>query len=79
MFDLIFVVKTPLKYSANVAASNPGNVPTSFNRNFFASVILTPYWPNARTGTWKMIPHDKSQPFEGFHRATLPDVLIKGE
>ena len=35
--------------------------------------------PNARTGTWKMIAHDKSQPFEGFHRATLPDVLIKGE
>lgn len=35
--------------------------------------------PNARTATWKMIPHDKSRPFEGFHRAQLPDVLIKGE
>lgn len=35
--------------------------------------------PNARTATWKMIPHSNSKPFEGFHRSKLPDVLIKGE
>lgn len=35
--------------------------------------------PNARTATWKMVPHDKSKPFEGFHRSKLPNVLIKGE
>ena len=34
--------------------------------------------PNART-TWKLEPHGNSKPFEGFHRAKLPDVLIKGE
>lgn len=35
--------------------------------------------PNARTATWKMVPHDKSKSFEGFHRSKLPNVLIKGE
>ena len=30
--------------------------------------------PNAR-GTWKLQPHDRSKPFEGFHRARLPDLL----
>ena len=34
--------------------------------------------PNART-TWKLVPHANSKPFEGFHRASLPDVLVKGE
>jgi citronellol/citronellal dehydrogenase len=34
--------------------------------------------PNART-TWNLVPHANSRPFEGFHRASLPDVLIKGE
>jgi citronellol/citronellal dehydrogenase len=34
--------------------------------------------PNART-TWTLEPHNNSKPFEGFHRAKLPDVLIKGE
>jgi citronellol/citronellal dehydrogenase len=34
--------------------------------------------PNART-TWTLEPHNNSKPFEGFHRAQLPDVLIKGE
>ena len=33
--------------------------------------------PNART-TWNLQPHTNSKPFEGFHRATLPDVLLKG-
>jgi citronellol/citronellal dehydrogenase len=30
--------------------------------------------PNAR-GTWKLQPHQKSQPFMGFHRAELPEML----
>jgi citronellol/citronellal dehydrogenase len=30
--------------------------------------------PNAR-GTWKQVPHRNSVPFEGFHRATLPELL----
>jgi citronellol/citronellal dehydrogenase len=30
--------------------------------------------PNAR-GTWKLQPHHNSQPFMGFHRAKLPDML----
>jgi citronellol/citronellal dehydrogenase len=34
--------------------------------------------PNART-TWTLEPHNNSKPFEGFHRAKLPDVLIRGE
>ncbi len=27
------------------------------------------------TGTWPMPEHERSRPFEGFHRAKLPDVL----
>jgi citronellol/citronellal dehydrogenase len=34
--------------------------------------------PNART-TWNLVEHGNSKPFEGFHRASLPDVLVKGE
>ena len=34
--------------------------------------------PNARA-TWNLESHAKSQPYEGFHRAKLPDVLVKGE
>ncbi|MEQ1806404.1 MAG: SDR family oxidoreductase [Burkholderiaceae bacterium] len=30
--------------------------------------------PNAR-GTWKLQPHSRSQPFEGFHRARVPELL----
>ena len=30
--------------------------------------------PNAR-GTWTQVPHQRSQPFQGFHRATLPKLL----
>ena len=30
--------------------------------------------PNARN-TWKLEPHDRSRPFEGFHRAKLPELL----
>jgi citronellol/citronellal dehydrogenase len=30
--------------------------------------------PNAR-GTWTLTQHSNSKPFEGFHRATLPDLL----
>jgi citronellol/citronellal dehydrogenase len=30
--------------------------------------------PNAR-GTWKQVPHRNSVPFDGFHRATLPELL----
>ena len=30
--------------------------------------------PNAR-GTWTLQPHQRSTPFEGFHRAQLPDLL----
>ena len=30
--------------------------------------------PNART-TWKLQPHSRSVPFEGFHRARLPEVM----
>ena len=30
--------------------------------------------PNART-TWKLEPHSRSVPFEGFHRAKLPEML----
>jgi citronellol/citronellal dehydrogenase len=32
--------------------------------------------PNARN-TWKLEPHDRSEPFQGFHRAKLPDLLTK--
>jgi citronellol/citronellal dehydrogenase len=32
--------------------------------------------PNAR-GTWKLEPHDRSKPFEGFHRATPPKLLTE--
>jgi citronellol/citronellal dehydrogenase len=32
--------------------------------------------PNARN-TWKVLPHDRSKPFEGFHRSQLPKVLTK--
>jgi len=32
--------------------------------------------PNAR-GTWKLVPHERSKPFEGFHRAELPELLRK--
>jgi len=30
--------------------------------------------PNART-TWKLEPHNRSVPFEGFHRSKLPEAL----
>ena len=30
--------------------------------------------PNART-TWNLKPHQKNEPFEGFHRARVPEVL----
>ena len=30
--------------------------------------------PNART-TWKLEPHGRSVPYEGFHRAKLPEVM----
>ena len=30
--------------------------------------------PNARN-TWQLEPHERSEPFEGFHRARLPDLL----
>jgi citronellol/citronellal dehydrogenase len=33
--------------------------------------------PNARQ-TWTLQPHDRSRPFEGFHRATLPELLKTG-
>ena len=33
--------------------------------------------PNAR-GTWKLERSTRSQPFEGFHRAQLPELLTKG-
>jgi citronellol/citronellal dehydrogenase len=33
--------------------------------------------PNARN-TWKLEPHTRSQPFAGFHRATLPKLLTEG-
>ena len=33
--------------------------------------------PNAR-GTWKLEPSTRSQPFQGFHRAQLPELLTKG-
>ena len=32
--------------------------------------------PNAR-GSWTLEPHDRSAPFEGFHRATMPELLKK--
>lgn len=32
--------------------------------------------PNAR-GTWKQVPHERSKPFEGFHRARVPEMLSK--
>jgi citronellol/citronellal dehydrogenase len=32
--------------------------------------------PNAHN-TWKLEPHGRSAPFEGFHRSTLPDLLKK--
>ena len=31
--------------------------------------------PNARRMWWKLQPSDKSEPFPGFHRARLPDIL----
>jgi citronellol/citronellal dehydrogenase len=33
--------------------------------------------PNAR-GTWKLEPHDRSKPYEGFHRSKLPELLRQG-
>ena len=33
--------------------------------------------PNAR-GTWKLEMHQRSAPFEGFHRAALPALLRRG-
>lgn len=33
--------------------------------------------PNARA-TWTLRQHDKSKPFEGFHRSKVPEVLLKG-
>jgi citronellol/citronellal dehydrogenase len=33
--------------------------------------------PNAR-GTWKLEPSTRSQPFQGFHRAELPELLKQG-
>jgi citronellol/citronellal dehydrogenase len=32
--------------------------------------------PNART-TWKLEPHNRNAPFEGFHRSRLPEALKK--
>ena len=32
--------------------------------------------PNAR-GSWTLEPHERSAPFEGFHRATMPELLKK--
>jgi len=32
--------------------------------------------PNAR-GSWTLEPHERSAPFEGFHRATTPELLKK--
>jgi citronellol/citronellal dehydrogenase len=32
--------------------------------------------PNART-TWKLQSHDRSIPFEGFHRSRQPEALKK--
>jgi len=32
--------------------------------------------PNARN-TWKLEPHNRSIPFEGFHRSKLPEALKK--
>ena len=32
--------------------------------------------PNARN-TWKLEAHDRSEPFQGFHRAKLPELLTK--
>ena len=34
--------------------------------------------PNARA-TWNLESHDKSRAYEGFHRAKVPEALIKGE
>lgn len=34
--------------------------------------------PNARN-TWELEPHERSKPFEGFHRATLPALLRDGK
>lgn len=34
--------------------------------------------PNARN-TWELEPHERSEPFEGFHRATLPALLRDGK
>ena len=34
--------------------------------------------PNARN-TWKLEPHTRSQPFMGFHRATLPQLLTENK
>jgi citronellol/citronellal dehydrogenase len=31
--------------------------------------------PNARRMWWKLEPSDKSKPFDGFHRARMPDIL----
>ncbi|MDB5971891.1 MAG: family oxidoreductase [Hydrocarboniphaga sp.] len=31
--------------------------------------------PNARRMWWKLEPSDRSKPFDGFHRAKLPDIL----
>jgi citronellol/citronellal dehydrogenase len=34
--------------------------------------------PNFRPSTWKLRPHDRSRPFNGFHRSVLPELLTKG-
>ena len=39
-----------------------------------AEIIKDGGAPNAR-GTWKLEPSDRSQPFQGFHRAALPELL----
>ncbi|HEY2560516.1 MAG TPA: SDR family oxidoreductase [Caldimonas sp.] len=34
--------------------------------------------PNAR-GTWKLAPSERSRPFQGFHRAELPELMKSGK
>ena len=34
--------------------------------------------PNFRPAYWKLQPSRNNEPFEGFHRAVLPDLLIHG-
>lgn len=35
--------------------------------------------PNARRMWWKLEPSEKSQPFNGFHRASTPKILSSAE